>query len=220
MEKTITVRGTGKLSVSPDLITVGLTVRKQDKDYSEAMIGLSKLVDALREGISGIGFEPKELKTSSFNVRTEYESVRDQNGVYRQVFAGYVCEHQLKLDFDFDTDKLSEVLTSISRCIAEPELYVSFSVKDKDAVSDRLLASAAKNAKKRAKLLAEASGAELGELLSITYDWHELSFVSPTRYNGAMMKTRAMAEDCAVGGGIEPESIDLSDSAVFVWEIL
>ena len=221
MERTITVRGTGKLSLAPDLITVTLTVHKKDKVYETAMTESARLQDELRSAIAAIGFSREDLKTVSFDVRTEYESMRDQNGQYRQVFAGYVCEHQLKLEFDFDTQRLSEVLTAVSRCVAEPELYISFSIKDKEKASDELLASAAKNARAKAELLAEASGVELGVLLSVVYDWMDISFVSPTRYTNGMTKMRggAEAECCSMDMGITPENVSLSDSATFIWEI-
>ena len=221
MERTITVRGTGKLSLAPDLITVTLTVHKKDKVYETAMTESARLQDELRSAIAAIGFSREDLKTVSFDVRTEYESMRDQNGQYRQVFAGYVCEHQLKLEFDFDTQRLSEVLTDVSRCVAEPELYISFSIQDKEKASDELLASAAKNARAKAELLAEASGVELGVLLSVVYDWMDISFVSPTRYTNGMTKMRGgtEAECCSMDMGITPENVSLSDSATFIWEI-
>lgn len=219
MERTITVRGTGKLSVKPDLITVTLTLTSKSKDYQEALAGADKQLLALRQAVMEAGFEEDALKTSSFDVRTEYNSVRDKDGMYREVFAGYVCEHGMKLDFAFDTQKLAEVLKAVSRSVAEPQLFIHFSVKDKDAVSDKLLASAAKNARTRARLLAEASGAELGELVSITYDWRDLNFVSPTVYGRNMMRSACMDEAESGMGSVTPQDIDLSDSAVFVWEL-
>ena len=217
MEKTITVRGTGRISVKPDLIRVSLTLRIKDKDYAEAMTRSAKLQDALRTALEKAGFERDALKTGSFNVLTEYESVRDQNGSFRQVFSGYVCEHQMNIEFPFDTELLSRVLTSIAFCVADPELNVSFTVKDRDAISDALLASAAKNARRRAELLAEASGVKLGELLSIDYNWSEVSFISPTSCR--MNKRSAVFAEESVDMDINPQEIDLSDSATFVWEI-
>ena len=221
MERTITVRGTGKLSIAPDLITIMLTIRKKDKDYETAMRGSAQLQEALRSALSEVGFGRDDLKTSSFDVHTEYESVREERGQFRQVFAGYVCEHQLKLEFGFDTERLPLVLGAISRCIAEPELYISFSVKDRESASDALLESAAGNARAKAELLAASSNVGLGRLLSVVYDWRDLSFVSPTRYAGAAKMRGAANEECAsLDMGISPENVSLSDSAVFVWEIV
>ncbi len=217
MERTITVRGTGKASVKPDLIRVSLTLRMKDKVYAEAMTRSSKQQEALRAALGTAGFEREALKTGSFNVYPEYESVRDQKGMFRQEFTGYVCEHQMYLEFDFDTELLSRALTAIAFCVADPELNVSFTVKDREALSDALLASAAKNARARAELLAGASGVKLGQLLTIDYNWSEVSFYSPTNYRAKM--SVAACVDESVDMDIDPQNIDLSDSATFVWEI-
>ena len=66
--------------------------------------------------------------------------------------------------------------------------------------------------------MCEASGVELGQLLTIDYNWGELSIVSHTDY---MLEEKCMA--MPVGGladmNIEPDDIDVSDTATFVWEI-
>ncbi|MBO4849231.1 MAG: SIMPL domain-containing protein, partial [Clostridia bacterium] len=61
MERTITVRGTGKLSLAPDLITIMLTIRKKDKDYETAMRGSAQLQEALRSALSEVGFGRDDL---------------------------------------------------------------------------------------------------------------------------------------------------------------
>lgn len=120
MEKTITVKGTGSVSVQPDLTIVSLTLKSLDKDYEKAMQYASEKLSALQSALENIGFAKDDLKTTSFNVNTEYESVRDKNGNYKSVFEGYACVQGLKLEFDFDTKVLSKVLSAIAACISEP----------------------------------------------------------------------------------------------------
>lgn len=220
MDRNITVKGVGRLSVSPDTIEISLTLRSKDKDYAAAMEASSKQLGALGDAAAALGFNREELKTTSFNVRTEYESMRDANGVFRQVFAGYVCEHMLVLRFPFDTEKLSLVLTAFSNCLAEPELYVSFTVKDREALKDGLLASAAKDARRIAELLAEASGAQLGQLVKIEHGAADHDFVSPTRFTtNAKMAMRG--EGAAVMmDNISAEDIKLTEEALFMWELV
>lgn len=66
--------------------------------------------------------------------------------------------------------------------------------------------------------MCEASNEELGELITIDYNWGELNIVSHTDY---MLEEKCMA--MPVGGladiEIEPDDIDVSDTATFVWEI-
>ena len=218
MNRTITIKGIGKLSLKPDQTVVSPTLKTVRADYDKAMDEAAKHLEQLRSAIAEIGFTKDDLKTTSFDVGTEYENERDKNGNYKQIFVGYRVTHGLKLEFDFDSQRLSKVLGAIAVCIAEPELNVQFTVKDKEAVDAALLQSACANAKAKAEILTKASGVTLGELVSIDYNWSELHLYSPTHYE---MDPPCMARASAAPTDmdIEPDDIDVSDSVTFVWEI-
>lgn len=218
MNRTITIKGIGKLSLKPDQVVVSLTLKTTDKNYDKAMNTAAKHLEQLRGALVGIGFAKDDLKTTNFNVGTEYESERDKNGNYKRIFIGYSVTHQLKLEFAFDSRCLSKTLGAIAACIAEPELNVQFTVKDKEAVNAALLESACVNAKTKAGILAKASGVTLGDLVSIDYNWGELHLFSPTQYDmeDACMR---MASAAPTSIEIEPDDIEVSDSVTFVWEI-
>ena len=63
-----------------------------------------------------------------------------------------MVNHRLKVSFDFDAKVLSKALGTIAGCIAEPELSISFTVKEPSAVNEALLKSATINAKKKAEI--------------------------------------------------------------------
>ena len=218
MNRTITIKGIGKLSLKPDQTVVSPTLKTVRADYDKAMDEAAKHLEQLRSAIAEIGFTKDDLKTTSFDVGTEYENERDKNGNYKQIFVGYRVTHGLKLEFDFDSQRLSKVLGAIAVCIAEPELNVQFTVKDKEAVDAALLQSACANAKAKAEILTKASGVTLGELDSIDYNWSELHLYSLTHYEmDPPCMARASAAPTAMD--IEPDDIDVSDSVTFVWEI-
>ena len=82
-----------------------------------------------------------------------------------------------------------------------------------------LLASAAANAREKAQVLCRASGVELGKLIRIDYSWDELNLVSPTRYELADCAMPLMAAGKRCAPEIQPDDIDLHDTAAFVWEL-
>ncbi|MCQ2479102.1 MAG: SIMPL domain-containing protein [Clostridia bacterium] len=216
MHKLITVKGTGKISLSPDTTEVTMTLKTLDKIYEKSMSQSAEILESLKSALVAIGFDEKALKTTNFNVFSEYDSVQDENGMYQRVFKGYSCVHMLKLEFDFDTDKLSQTLTAISNCIAEPELNIQFTVKDKDSATDEILKNAATNARHKAEILAATSKVKLGKLVSIDYNWGDVNFYSNTTYG--MERKCMMAADNA-GMSINPDNIEISDDVTFVWEI-
>lgn len=95
----------------------------------------------------------------------------------------------------------------------------TITVKEPGKVSEALLASAAANAREKAQALCRASGGELGRLPRIDYNWDELNIVSPTRYELADCAMPLMAAGKRCAPEIEPDDIDLHDTAAFVWEI-
>ena len=61
MEKTITVKGTGRISVQPDLTIVSLTLKSFNKDYEKAMQNASEKLSALQNALNDIGFAKEDL---------------------------------------------------------------------------------------------------------------------------------------------------------------
>lgn len=216
--RSITVKGTGRISVKPDLIVVSMTLETKDSEYEKTMETAAEKIELLNKSLEEIGFEKESVKTTNFNVSTDYESVRDKNGGYKRVLKGYVSSHNLKVEFDFDTKKLAKTLSAISRCLATPEFSVSFTVKDPTALNGELLKSAARNAREKAEILCSASGARLGELTNIDYNQVDINVYSPTGYrleSSRMMKAEALPDI-----EIEPDDVTVNDSASFTWEIL
>lgn len=102
MTKTITVKGVGNVSVKPDLIVVSMKLATEDREYDKTMELAAQRISLINDSLETIGFEKNSVKTTDFNVRTNYESVKDKSGNYKSVFKGYVCNHKLKVEFDFD----------------------------------------------------------------------------------------------------------------------
>lgn len=216
MERTITVRGTGSVSVRPDLIVITLTIGSQEFEYDDTMQTAAESVEILQHAIESVGFDKNDLKTTSFNIKTHYENYRDKDNNYKSRFDGYICEQGLKLEFGFDNKVMSKILAAIARAPVNPQLNVAFSVKDQAAIGEALLISATENARQRAEILARASGVVLGPLLSIDYNWGELHLYSPTSYcldENCMKVADISAPD------IQPDDIKVQDTVTFIWQI-
>lgn len=214
--RTITVKGIGAVSVKPDLIVLRLSMETAEYEYDAAMKAAAEKIDFLNKALEAAGFEKKSAKTADFRVRADYDRLNDGKGNYTSVFMGYKCRHELKIEFDFDTKRLAKALSEISKCIAKPEISIDFTVKDSSAVSGELLKAAVKNAREKAEILCAASGAKLGELLSIDYNRVELHLYSATDYD---VEDKCMMLSAADDMDIEPEEIKARDTATFAWEI-
>ena len=218
MVRTITVKGIGKVSARSDYVILEMKLEAKDKQYDKVMDIATKQLTQLKQSLLSIGFEKDAVKTTNFNVYTDYDRYKDEHDNYQRVFNGFVCCHQLKLAFDFDLKRLSEVLVTIASCPTHLEFDIVFTVKNPTEINDALLKEATINAKKKAELLCEASGVKLGQLLTIDYNWGELNIYSDTKYK---FDGKTFKEFLAIPSmDIEPDDIDVRDTATFVWEIV
>ncbi len=217
MKRTITVKGVGTASAKPDLIVIQLNIVSKDMEYVKAVANANERIALLQKAIAVVGFAKEDLKTLAFNVRTVYKNEQNEHGVWQSKFDGYECRYRLKLSMDMDSKRLAETLTEISDSNADAEFNIEFTVKNPQEIGDAVLRSATENAHRKAKVLCEASGKKLGELLSIDYNWNDIHVASASCY--AMNE---MVRGAAADGGVpefEPEDVQSSDSVTFVWEI-
>lgn len=215
MEKnrTIVIKGVGKVSVRPNWIVISLQLESFCKAYDKAMALAQEKLEDLYKSLDTVGFERKEVKTAGFNVRTKRDYVKDKNGNSVLMFLGYDVEHSLKVSFDLDLKRLSETLNAISICKAKPNVDIKFTVKDDSGVKEEVLRNASSNARKKAEILASTSGVKLGKLISIDYNWKDIELYSDTNYCDSMPISKMPSID------IEPEDIKIEDVVTFIWEI-
>ncbi|MDD4075126.1 MAG: SIMPL domain-containing protein [Eubacteriales bacterium] len=214
-ERFITIKGRGSANAKPDRIHLLLTLKTLDKNYEKMMSDSASKLDILYTSMEQIGIPRKDVKTTNFAINSQYESIRDKNNNWKQVFQGYCCNQNLKIELAFDMVRLGEALNVIAQCTADPELNIRFTVKDAEGMKNEVLRAAAKDARAKAELLAEASGVKLGQLYHINYSWGEIEVYSPTNYE-------KLAVPCAAAPDameIEPEDVSMEDTVTFTWEI-
>lgn len=212
----ITVKGVGTVKTKPDFVYISLELNSLDSEYTAAVNKANERIEKLQNALSAEGYAKDDLKTLNFNVSTEYDYVQ-KNGRNERVFRGYNCSYSLKLGFDFTAKALANTLTAIANSGADAEFSISFTVKEPEKVSEALIASATENARKKAEILCKASGKTLGELVSIDYDWSEVSVYSDSGYALAAAPRMMKADACVPE--FTPDDINSSDSVAFVWEI-
>lgn len=217
-QQTLTVKGTGRESLKPDQILITCTLSVKDTDYAALTSLEAEKLEELTKALEGVGFDKSEIKTSSFNIGTEYENYQTEEQVWKRRFLGYSLDHGLSLAFDCDMKLLNKVVNALSSCEkADPSFNIGFTVKDKESASDRLLQKAVKDARRKAAAIAEAAGVSLGEIQNICFDNEEAAFASPTVFGRAA--GGAEPYRCAAKFDITPDDIVSEMSVTVVWGI-
>lgn len=217
------------ITAKPDYVIINLTIDATNKKYENAVEEATEKIKRLSAALVRIGFEKDDLKTADFRVNIATGYKKNFKGVNEMVKTGFTCVNRMKLAFDFDSEKLSKAVETITDCVAEPRLNIAFTVKDEESVKDELLKSAGANARRRAEILCESAGGKLGNLITVNYNWNQISILSPTSYHSNDIGgTTGVLFDAEPDDSmpllalksIQPEDIELHDDAVFVWEIV
>ncbi len=219
MARTITIKGIGKVSVKPDYVILSMSLESRDLNYNKAMNLASQNSYQLKETIAAIGLDKNDVKTTGFDIGTDYNNVDNGAGSSYREFKGYVIRHSLRLEFDYDMEVLSRALFAIAGCLSHPELSITFTMKDPASVHEEVLRAATANARCKAQILCEASGTELGMLQTIDYDLGGEDILSRTKFS---VENDFQHKEAAVEGrmiNIEPDNIEISDTVTFIWQI-
>ena len=214
--KTIKVTGKGNIKVKPDVTRITMILEGKYQEYSETLRRSSEDTLRIADLLSAFGFERSDLKTLSFDVDTEYDSVKEK-GVYKQKFAGYSFRHVMKVEFDSDNERLGKVLYALANCPVRPQFRLSYTVKDPEAAKNELLGRAVADSAQKAAVLTKAAGVELRDIQSIDYSWRQIDFEVRAM---CMEAPGSLADESeAYSMDIEPDDINVSDTVTVIWEI-
>lgn len=216
--RTITVEGKGESVREPDWAVLEIEMSVLKEKFEDAVDLMNELVNKLRISLKEIGFDEDNLKTDIYNIRQDYNAVEKGliNKEYSRKFNGFKVSHDLKLEFDFDNEKLSQVLNRLNDYEEYLTFELNFSVKDKDGMKKEVLENASENARFKAEILANASSVKLGNLVKIDCRADDYYFKSYTTFEHIDMCTVNYME----APNISPEKIKIRDTLIFVWEVI
>ena len=220
MDRIIRVTGKGQISVKPDMIRLLLTLEDIRETYEDTLEQSAKQVEILKDCFEQLGFQRTDLKTLNFHVDTEYESYQDEDKAWKQRFKGYKFIHSMKIEFDADNKRLGQVLYALAHAAVRPEFRINYTIKDPEAAKNQLLGKAISDSKEKARVLTEAAGVKLGDIVTIDYSWDEIAFVAePMRKNMLTMGVSSARNSDSYQIDIEPDNINVSDTVTVVWQI-
>jgi uncharacterized protein YggE len=163
---TLNVTGVARVNVKPDLGVLNISVSEVKPKMGDAIKGLGDKSNYYNELLKKMGFNEKEIKTTSFAV--------SKNRIYlnnEYIDSGYVASQNIRLEFVYDQKTLQKIVSEFSK--SEKAIDFSFdfelSEKLKQKVQSQIIDLAVKDGNEKANGIAKAAGLKLVKINDITY---------------------------------------------------
>ena len=176
-EGTLTVEGAGVVSVDADRATINMGVQEQAKDVTTAQARVNEKIDAVLAALREAGVEDGDIATNGIGVYSNWNDY-DENG--EPIISGYTAYNNLSVTVN-DPDQVGTYVDTAFAAGANSLDYVEFYAADIGEASDQALMLAVQAATKKARVLANAAGVELGAIVEIR-DNASSSYVSNDTY--------------------------------------
>ncbi len=205
--RTVSVNGSGKVTVSPDMATISVGVQTKDEEADKAMAENNVLIQAVMDTMAEFGIAAEDIKTTNFSVypRNEY----DKDGEIKATY--FMVNNNVNVKVR-DLDILGKVLAAVVESGANTVSGVNFDISDREAAYADAMALAVENAADRAGILVEAAGGKLGEVKTIN------AHIS----GGGVVYMERASMDMAMASSevpISPGEMDLSVDVTVVYVI-
>ena len=161
----ILVSGTGTATAEPDLALINLGVQVLSPSVGEALNTANTSLESILQVLSNYNVDEKDTQTRYFNINTQY----DYSGDGAPTVAGYEVTNELSVKVR-NIESLGDMITDVVDAGGDPVRVngINFAIEDTAALEDEALAQAIADAQARAERMAELSGVELGDLVSVS----------------------------------------------------
>ena len=200
IEMGLTAHGHAEIKARPDIAFATIGVTTQSRDQSEAVQENATRTKKVMDALTGSGIASKDIQTNYYAVQPQY----DYN-TSPPIRTGYQVVNNLRVKIR-DLAKAGLILDKATAAGASEVDGLSFDLEDHHKVEGQALAAAVADARRKAKLMAQAADVGLGHLLSLSE-----GAVPPVQpiYAGAMMRATAEAAS-APPTPISPQEITVT----------
>ncbi|RCK76746.1 MAG: Protein of unknown function DUF541 [Anaerolineae bacterium] len=161
--RTLSVTGSGKSYLVPDIAYIYIGVHTENPEASKAVAENTSRSQKVTEALKKFNIAAKDIQTTNFSIypQQQFDSQGKVTGVL------YVVDNTVYVALR-DLTKIGDLLDAVVNAGANTISGISFDVEDKTAALAEARAAAVADAQKQAEELAKAAGLTLGEIMSIS----------------------------------------------------
>jgi uncharacterized protein YggE len=163
-QRTITVTGTGKVTLTPDIAYISIGVHTENASAKDAVSGNNTQAQAVIAAIKSFGVADKDIQTTDFSINPQQQT--DSTGKVTGII--YVVDNTVYVTVR-NLSKLGDLLDSTVNAGANNINSIQFDVADKTAALSQARLAAVADARKQADELTKATGVTLEAVQTISY---------------------------------------------------
>ena len=161
-ETKIIVDGTGEVRVSADTAVISMGVNARNKDVLKAQQEVNETIAAIRKALIAQGVKEENINTELINIYAMYDYQND-----REQLTAYNASSTLAVRVT-DMESVGTMIDAAFAAGANTLNGVSFSASDTEEAKAEAMKKAVEDAKKKAEILAEASGLKITGIETIS----------------------------------------------------
>lgn len=205
--KTVTVTGQSETKQKNQVatFTAGVSATSDNKD--SAVSEVNQKMDAIIKSVKDFGVKVEDIQTQNMSIYQQQETYYDTDGKQKTRPGQWSVSNSIQITLR-DVDRASSLADVLTKSGATNVYGPSFSLENSKNVEEKLLQEAIDDARKKASVLAAASGRKLGMVLSVAEGFQSGGFIS-------------LAQGIGGGGGapVEPGSTTTGKSVTVVFEL-
>lgn len=193
--RTLSVKGTASVTLKPDNASLSIGVVTTARTVADAQAQNAAAMNKVIDAAKAAGILERDISTTSFHISAQYDYSYSQM-TEEQELIGYRVENMLSVTVR-DIAAVGSVLDALMTAGANQSYGVSFDSTQKGEAYDLALTDAIGEARRKAKLAADALGETLGETISLseeaTYAYAEAALNRNYAMDGASTQILAGA---------------------------
>ena len=206
--RTLSVNGTGKAFLSPDIAYIYIGVHTEEETAAEAVKANNAETQQVIEALRDAGVAANDIRTTNFSIWPNQQYGPDGQPTGTR----YVVDNSVFVTVRA-LEGLGDLLDSAIGAGANSINSIQFDVADKDEAIKKAREEAVKNAKEPAQELADAAGMTLGDVQTISfYDSAPVPFMEYGKGGGG-----AAVSEAAVP--IQPGELTVTATVSISYEI-
>lgn len=206
----ISVSGSGKITAKADQAEVNLNLSAQASSSAEAKQEIDRRINAFFDAVNKLGIKDEQITAGSMSLNPQYDY---QNRQPR--FIGFQANRNIRVELK-NLEKLHPVLDAAVKLKINGIQGIQYSSSTEDQMRQQARLAAIEDSTQKATQLAEAYGAKLGPVYSISY--HSGNIERP--YAQPEMMRAAVMDAAPSGGRFIPGEISVQDSINVVFSLI